>query len=272
MLEDRLVGEADPDVRAVQVVRVAVGDRLGADRVPVQVAEVVAVEVAVGGRLPVAARQLRLDVVAMELVELQHLQRRLHVAQPSVDVELGPDGERSRTRRRRVQPSGTRRGPRRRRRRTPPCPGSPTSLPGGVVDPRVVGARHPAAVAEAVLGDRPAAVPAGVEERAGNAVVAADHDDRPVGDLHRREVPGVRDVDRQGHHQRAAPEHGLDLALEPRRDRGTRSAGIFIIDVGEIAAVGVDVGQQAPGQIGQRRRRHAAPLLAVSRLRTLPQL
>ncbi len=58
-----------------------------------QIAEVIPVEVAVGGRLPVPARQLRLDVVAMELVELQHLQRPQHVAEPFVDVELGADGE-----------------------------------------------------------------------------------------------------------------------------------------------------------------------------------
>ena len=88
---------------------------------------------------------------------------------------------------------------------------------GAVVDPVVVGARHPPGVAEAVVGDRPAAVPADIEEGAGNAVVAADHDDGPPGDLHRREVPGGRDVDRQGHHQRVAPEQGLDLALVPRR-------------------------------------------------------
>ena len=122
LLEDRLVGEPDPHVRPVQVVGVAVGDRLGADRVPVQVADVVAVEVAVGGRLPVAARQLGLDVVAIQLVEL--------AASPA-PTACRPARRRcrawrrrsgSRTRHRPARRSGTRSDRRPRARRTPPCP------------------------------------------------------------------------------------------------------------------------------------------------------
>ena len=53
LLGETLGGEPDPDVRPVEVEGVAVGDGPGADAVLVEVAEVVAVDVAIGCHLPV---------------------------------------------------------------------------------------------------------------------------------------------------------------------------------------------------------------------------
>ena len=120
----------------------------------------------------------------------------------------------------------------------------------------------PATVPEAFVDDGPPTMPAGVEERAGDTVLAAHDDDRAVGDLHRREITGVRDVDRQRHHQRVAPEGGLDLALE--------ALGIAVLlgrdrhhGLGPVATIGVDVGEHPPAQISQRHRSHSGLLYST---------
>jgi hypothetical protein len=120
-------------------------------------------------------------------------------------------------------------------------------------------------MAEAGVDDRPAAMPACVQERPRDSIVAAHDDDRPVGDVERREVTGVGDVDRQRDHQRAAAKRGLDLTRE--------TLGVAVLVSGDsehrfrpVAALGGDVGEHPPAQVGQRHSSHGLLLWVCEEL------
>ena len=85
-------------MRPIEVIGVAVSDGLRTNTLPVQIAEVVPIHISIGGCFPVAALGRQAIAMTIEVVEIQNVERRCHIAKPCVDVdrkarrENGEDG------------------------------------------------------------------------------------------------------------------------------------------------------------------------------------
>ena len=215
----------------------------------------VAVDVPVGGELPVGAVEHGLDRVAVELVEAEHRQGVVHAGEPLGGVEVEVGGEHGEHHpgplvgRQLDQPAHVELPERVLARH-------PDDGTLGVVDPRVVRAREPALV-PAALGDGRPPVAADVEERAGDPVVAADDEDRAVGDLQAVEVTRLAYVAREGDDERRPAEHLLHLRLPSLRVAVGGDRHLHLVR-GLVARTGVDVGQQPASDVGVRCRGHGA--------------
>ena len=221
----------------------------------------VAVDVAIGRRLPVAALGCEPVTVAEELVELHDLERRSHLAEPLVDVDRLARREHGehRTRpfgRRQLDETGDVDALERLAR------GVPDERAVRVVDPEVVRAREAPGVPEALVRDLGTAMAAHVQEGASHPVVASRDEDRTAGDGERCEVTWLGDVDREGNQERAPTEDGVHLALKANRV-GVRRNGHTEDGVAEVATVAVDVGEQPLGHGDQRRSSHPRTSPAV---------
>ena len=219
-----------------------------------QIPEVIAVDVAIGRCLPVAAVEHGLDVVAVQLLELQVGQRRGHVAEPVVDVEGDSWSEH---REHCADPLG------RGQFDEPLDVDSLEGLAIGVTDQRTLGVVHPEVVwageapgmTEATVGHGCTAVPADIQERARHTIIAAHDHDGALGDDQGGEVAGARDVARHGDQQWTAAEDLFELLLE---------AGLVAVfhdghvqhRLAVVTVFSIDVGQQALGDIGERRCGH----------------
>ena len=230
---------------------------LATDGVPVQVADVVAVEVAVGGQLPVRAGDGGGHPVGVQLVEAKGGEGLVEAGQPRVEVERG----------RRVEA---------REDRADALLGGQLDEPGGadlaegvlprhadqratrVVAPRVVGAGEAAGAAAVLLGEPGPAVAADVEEGADLPVVASHDDDRAGGQVVGEEVARLAHVARQRHQQWDLQEDPLHLQLVLGRIGVARGRHLHRC-VGHVGQPGADVGLQPLDDVVQGDSHRAPP-------------
>ena len=189
--------------------------RIGPEGVLVEDGEVVVVEVAVIGQLPVGP----LDLAARGQVPVSEVEVRQHLVvagEEPVEMELGAGGEPH------EDHSGALAGRKRcqaeilrvdRTELAPVCDADQTAP--GVVGPAVIGAREPACCTAAIGHHDRSTVAAHVDEGLDLAVAPAGDQDGDTDGPHR--LVGVRfgQLAAQCHHQRDALEDLVDLELPP---------------------------------------------------------
>ena len=208
-----------------------------------QVAEVVSVDVAISSDLPVAALSGESVTMAMQVVQLEDLQRGSHIAEPIVDVE--------------GQPRSQYREQRARSFRGRQLDEAVYLEPGecvlrrvadkrsvGVVDPKVIRAREASGAPETVFADCCAAMATDVQEDAGDSVVAANAEQRSACNRERAVVARLAQIRRERDQQRATEEDRVDLCRVPVGVEIVRHRDSHdVLDL--VTAVVVDVDQQA---------------------------
>ena len=203
----------------------------------------VAVEVAVGGELPVRAVDRGGHAIRVQLVEAERVERCTEPVEPAVEIEgglrieRGEHGTMAFLGRELEQPAHVELAER-------VVAGHADQGALVVVAPCVVRAGEAARRAARFLGEPCAAVTADVQQRAHGPVVAARDDDRTAGDLEGDVLAGFAHVAAQRHQKRHTQEDLGDLAgvLFGVGVGGRRHLHRRIAHVGQAC---VDVGAQA---------------------------